>query len=114
MHIKEVDEHLDYSTFWAGREDTVSAGRAFWSLVHGLADTYPCVSCKPVAQTLVSGIHDMNNIFLKGFVYDAPRWREFTKMVRNAEMKAQPLLVHNPAKARCQGKHCMIERTHHG
>ena len=72
MHIKEVDEHLDYDTFYANRQDTISkaAGNATWELRHGLADHYPCAPCKPVAVLQASFDHDEVNVPLGKGVYN--------------------------------------------
>lgn len=84
MRIQEVDEHLDYPRFWQGREDTAGAGHAFWQTVEGLADTYPCMACKPVAQALVHGGHDTINILLGKGAYTPKQFETLHEIVEDA------------------------------
>ncbi len=68
MHIREVDEHLDYHQYWhfppEVHDITVAAGHRFWQDAEGMADHYPCPPCKPGAQAFTHGAHDVINLFL--------------------------------------------------
>ncbi len=102
MHIKEVNEELDYDLFMneglpddAGHgEYTEALGRRTWGLLHGLADNYGCDACKGSFQTLISGIHDMVNLHLGKKVHDPKRFKEFVEMVYIAEERAPARAVH--------------------
>jgi len=68
MHIKEVDEHIDYRSYWTFPPEvhdiTVAAGHRFWRDLEGIADHYPCGTCKPGAQAIAHGSHDMISLLL--------------------------------------------------
>lgn len=108
MHIKEVDEQLDYPTFYtfpAGVDNiTKAAGNRTWQLLHGLADNYPCPPCKPVFQTLMSGAHDVVNVELGKGVHDQKRFKEFVELVNEAASKNG---------VQCSGGVCHAKRVEH-
>lgn len=91
MHIVEVEEHLDYERFWKGRESTTDAGHAFWEITQGLADSYPCPSCKPGAQALTHGGHDAISILLgkPGAPFTPKHFEDLVSMVEQANHKYQ-------------------------
>lgn len=111
MHIREVDERLDYQLFMnAGLPDdaghgeyTQALGRRTWDLLHGLAKNYGCHACQQTFETLISGIHDIVNIHLGEPVHDEDRFHKFLHMVHEAEAQAsQPHLKHpTQPKAAC-------------
>lgn len=87
MHIVEVDERLDYGRFWKGRESTTEAGHAFWEIAQGLADSYPCPPCKPVAQALIHGGHDVVNLHLGKPVHTPDHLERLFQIIHEAEHK---------------------------
>lgn len=87
LHIVEVNEHLDYSRFWKGREDTKGAGNAFWDMIEGLADSYPCPPCKPGAQALAHGGHDTVNLLLGKRSQTPKQFEMLYAMVNEAHAK---------------------------
>jgi len=84
MHVQEVDGHLDYAAFWKGREDTKSAGRAWWELFQGLADTYPCPPCKPGARAVAYGYEDVISIHIGKAVKHPEQLEALFKIVSSA------------------------------
>lgn len=93
-HIQEtVTEELDYDRFYQFPDQvtdiTKAAGQRTWQLLHGLADHYPCPPCKPVFQTLASGIHDVVNVHLGKPVHDPRRFKAFVDLVKEAETSLQ-------------------------
>ncbi len=62
-HIKEINERLDYATFWAHGHSLKEWGPMGWEIFQGLADTFPCGTCRPGAQALTHGGHDVINLF---------------------------------------------------
>lgn len=103
MHIVETEEHLDFQRFWEGREDTKSAGRAFWEMFEGLADSYPCAPCKAGAQALAHGGHDVINVHLGKKVVTPEHFENLYQMVNSAYHKYT---------AHGAGKTHRIERDH--
>jgi hypothetical protein len=103
VHIVEVDEHLDYKRFWEGREHTKAAGRAFWEVIEGLADSYPCATCKRGAQALAHGGHDVVNIHLGKAVQTPTQLKDLYEMVASAWHKYEK---HGAGKThRVEGEH---------
>ena len=104
MHIKEVNEHLDYGAYWTfppGVHDiTKAAGNRFWRDIEGMADSYPCSPCKPGAQALTHGGHDVINVLLGRRVQTPQHYRRLIQMVHEAEKK-QPIIEYH-----CTGGHC--------
>ncbi len=88
MHIREVNEDLDYHLFMTkgppAEHYTEALGTRAWKLLHGIADNYGCEACRHGAQTLISGIHDVVNVHLKKPVFDEKRFKEFSEMVEDA------------------------------
>lgn len=103
MHIKEVDEHLDYSAYWTFppqvHDITKAAGNRFWGDLEGMADHYPCGPCKPGAQAIAHGSHDVINLLLGKKVQTPEHFERLVGMVHEAEK-------------RYSGKHCVGGKCH--
>ncbi len=93
MHIKEtVDEQLDTELFFTkGIPENLSPeawraaiGERTWGLFHHVIENYPCETCRAEGMILISGIHDLVNIHLGKGVYDRAKWKQFTKLVKEA------------------------------
>lgn len=88
-HIVETkDEKLDYKKFWTFppevKDITKAAGNRFWEITQGLADEYPCPPCKPGAQALTHGGHDVVNLLLGRKVRTPQHFEMLHDMVEEA------------------------------
>jgi hypothetical protein len=94
MHIVEKDEKLSWPDFWAHGHGIAEWGPMYWQLIEGGADTFPCSTCKPGAQAIAHGGHDLVNI-LKG------------RKVQTPEHLEMLFYMTEYAKRRYKGKHCV-------
>lgn len=105
-HIEEVDEHLDYEKFYQTRNDTVSAGRATWEMWQGMADHYPCGTCKPFAQALTYGGEDIVRLMTDRRPKHPQQLMTLIRAVEEAKRKIG-------AEVECHGEVCHARRGAH-
>ena len=114
MHIKEVDEHLDYHAYWHIPDDvtdvTKFAGNRMWPDIEGIADHYPCPPCKPGAQALTHGGHDVVNILLGKQVHTPQHFKYLMEMTHEPKVEAKYRQLKGQT---CHGANCK-RATHVG
>ncbi len=71
----------------------------YWKLIEGGADTFPCSTCKPGAQAIAHGGHDLVNI-LKGRKVHTPEHLEMLFYMTDYAKKRYKKAEH------CTGGNC--------
>ena len=92
---EEIESFVDRLMDEAPGDDyTQRLGRKVWHLIHTMADTYGCGTCRPAAQMLFSGVHDAVNIHLGKEVYDKKNWRAFVEAIKHADKHVKSEIEH--------------------
>ena len=111
MHLKETaNDMIDAKSYWTFPPEvhdiTKAAGNRFWGDVEALADSYPCGPCRPGAQAIAHGGHDMINVLLGKPPKTPKHLADLIEMTD--EVKRRLKVSH------CTGGKCVVKVSHRG
>ncbi len=111
MHLKETpDDRIDARAYWTFPPEvhdiTKAAGDRWWNDVQNTADSYPCLPCRPGAQAIAHGGHDLINVLLGKPVVTPKHLANLIEMTD--EVKRRLKVSH------CSGGKCVVKVSHRG